>query len=179
MSDCHGLERRIGLERSGNLVEISAVSDLVNGWPGGIIQANRHGVFVSPGYLVNKLYNEHRGDERLASQISSPTFDTSKEGKKVPFLDAVVSRSADRRKIFIKAVNTNPTRALTTTISVQNAVPGPRAEIQTVTAPSLTASNDFVRPTAVSIKSTTARSGRSFVVTLPKHSVTVISLDVR
>ena len=166
-------------ERNGNLVEMSAVSDLVNGWPGGIIQANRYSVFVSPGYLVNKLYNEHRGDERLASQISSPTFDPSKEGKRVPYLDAVVSRSADRRMIFIKAVNTNPTSALTTTISVQNAVPGPRAEIKTLTAPSLTASNDFVRPNAVSIKATTARSGRSFVVTLPKHSVTVISLDVR
>ena len=48
-------------ERMGDLVEMSAVSDLVNGWPGGIIQAGRHGVFVSPIYLVNQLYNEHRG----------------------------------------------------------------------------------------------------------------------
>jgi alpha-N-arabinofuranosidase len=35
-------------ERSSPLVAMSAVSDLVNGWPGGIIQASRHGVFVSP-----------------------------------------------------------------------------------------------------------------------------------
>ena len=54
-------------ERSGELVEMSAVSDLVNGWPGGIIQAGRHSVFVSPIYLVNQLYNEHRGDVRLAT----------------------------------------------------------------------------------------------------------------
>src|SRR5829696_5362023 len=34
-------------ERASN-VEMSAVSDLVNGWPGGIIQASRHNVFMTP-----------------------------------------------------------------------------------------------------------------------------------
>ena len=56
-------------ERS-DLVEMSAVSDLVNGWPGGIIQAGRHSVFVTPLYLVNQLYSEHRGDVRLASTVN-------------------------------------------------------------------------------------------------------------
>jgi alpha-L-arabinofuranosidase len=166
-------------ERRGDVVEMSAVSDLVNGWPGGIIQANRHGLFVSPIYLVNQLYSEHRGDERLAINVSSPTFDTSKEGKNVPYLDAVVSRTADGRKIFIKAVNTSPTSALATTISLEGVSPGSKAEIKTVTAPSLTVSNDFARPDAVFIKNGTMRSGPSFIVTLPKHSVSVITLDVR
>ena len=64
-------------ERSGEIVEMSAVSDLVNGWPGGIIQAGRHSVFVSPIYLVNQLYAEHRGDQVLATRVDSPTFNTS------------------------------------------------------------------------------------------------------
>jgi alpha-N-arabinofuranosidase len=166
-------------ERRGELVEMSAVSDLVNGWPGGIIQAGRHGLFVSPIYLVNQLYSEHRGDERLAATVNSPQFDTSKEGSNVPYLDAVVTRARDGRKIFIKAVNTSPTISLATTISVQGASPEARAEIRTVTAPSLNASNDFSRPDAVFVNSGTARSGRSFVVTLPKHSVSVITLNVR
>ncbi len=46
-------------ERQSDLVAMSAVSDLVNGWPGGIIQAGRHGVFVTPIYLVNRLYATH------------------------------------------------------------------------------------------------------------------------
>lgn len=166
-------------ERRGDVVEMSAVSDLVNGWPGGIIQAGRHGLFVSPIYLVNQLYSEHRGDERLAASVGSPQFDTSRDGRNVPYLDAVVSRTADGRRIFIKAVNTSPTSALATTISVQGAIPGARAETKTVTASSLTASNDFARPDAVFIRHGTARSGRSFVVTLPAHSVSVITLDVR
>ena len=85
-------------ERSGDLVEMSAVSDLVNGWPGGIIQAGRHSVFVTPLYLVNQLYSEHRGDVRLASTVNSPTFNTSAQGSNVPVLDATVSRTADGKR---------------------------------------------------------------------------------
>ena len=155
---------------------MSAVSDLVNGWPGGIIQAGRHSVFVSPIYLVNQLYAEHRGDQRLASTVNSPTFNTSHEGTNIPYLDAVASRTADGKTIFIKAVNTNRTSALLTTINIEGVMPATRAELKTVTAPSLDAFNSFSRPNAVSIQKHLLSSGRTFVVTLPKHSVSVIML---
>src|SRR5688500_12477172 len=164
-------------ERSGEIVEMSAVSDLVNGWPGGIIQANRHGVFVSPIYLVNRLYNEHRGNERLAVTVNGPTFDSSREGRNVPYLDVVVNRAASR--IFIKAVNTHRTASITTTINVQGVSLGQRAEVKTVSALSLKSFNDFSQPDAVSIKQTTSPVRRPFVLTLPKHSVTVITLNTR
>jgi alpha-N-arabinofuranosidase len=154
-------------ERSGEIVEMSAVSDLVNGWPGGIIQAGRNNVFVSPIFLVNQLYAEHRGDVLLASRVDRP------------YLDAAVSRTADGKTIFIKAVNTNLTSALTTTITIEGALPARRAELKTVTAPSLDVSNNFARPNAVSIQKRTIASGRTFVVTLPKHSVSVIVLRNR
>ena len=164
-------------ERSGEIVEMSAVSDLVNGWPGGIIQAGRHGVFVSPIYLVNQLYNEHRGNDRLAATVNGPTFNTSREGGNVPYLDVVVNRAPSR--IFIKAVNTHRTAAITTTIDVQGATLGQRAEVKTITAASLKSSNDFLQPDAVFIKKTTLPVRRPFVLTLPKHSVTVISVSVQ
>ncbi len=47
---------------------MSAVSDLVNGWPGGIIQASRHGVFVTPIYLVNRLYATHLGADAAGGE---------------------------------------------------------------------------------------------------------------
>ncbi len=159
-------------ERMGQLVEMSAVSDLVNGWPGGIIQAGRHDVFVSPIYLVNELYNEHRGDVRLASTVTSQTFDTSREGTKIPYLDVSVSRTADGKKIFIKAVNTSPTSALVTTINTS----ATKAEMQTITAPSLNVYNNFSTPDAISIATTPIKSARPLTVTLPKHSVSVITL---
>jgi alpha-N-arabinofuranosidase len=155
-------------ERSGDIVEMSAVSDLVNGWPGGIIQAGRHGVFVSPIYLVNQLYSEHRGDDRLGMNVTGSSY-----------LDAAVSRTSDGRKIFIKAVNTSPTNSLVTNITLEGVVPGTRAEVKTVTARSLSLFNDFTQPNAVFIENRSVPTGRRFSVTLPKHSVSVITLSAQ
>ena len=166
-------------ERSGKIVEMSAVSDLVNGWPGGIIQAGRQSLFISPLYLVNQLYAGHRGDVLLESRVNSPTFNTSHEGTNIPYLDAVVSRTADGKTIFIKAVNTNRSGALTTTITIQGVIPARQAELKTVTASSLDVANGFSQPNAVSIQKRMLASGRTFVVTLPKHSVSVIVLGTQ
>ena len=166
-------------ERSGEIVEMSAVSDLVNGWPGGIIQAGRDSVFVSPLYLVNQLYSQHRGDVVLATTVNGPTLETSREGARIPYLDATVSRTADGKTVFIKAVNTSHTTPLLTTITIQGATPAARAELKTVTAASISVANDFSQPNAVFMQKKTLPSAPRFVVTLPQHSVSVIVLRTR
>jgi len=108
-------------------------------------------VFVSPLYLVNQLYAEHRGNQLLSTTVDSPTFDSSRKGTGVPYLDAVSSRAADGKRIFIKAVNTSWTSALLTTITIQGSIPTARAEIKTITAPSVVIFNDFSHPDAVTI----------------------------
>jgi alpha-L-arabinofuranosidase len=166
-------------ERTGDLVAMSAVSDLVNGWPGGIIQASRHGVFVTPAYWVNAVYSNHLGARRLSARIQSPTFDTTLEGRGIPFLDAVVSRSADGRQVYIKAVNTNQQAMLKTAVSLKGVEVSREAKVETVTADSLAVANSFAAPLAVSTKRWTVSAGNSFVLDLPKHSVSVITLNVK
>jgi alpha-L-arabinofuranosidase len=165
-------------ERSGDVVQMSSVSDLVNGWPGGIIQASRHKVFVTPTYLVNALYASHLGRDRLSSTLQGPTFDSSLEGKAVPTIDAVVSRSADDKRIFIKAVNTDQANPVTTKISLTGVAIASHAQTETLTSDSLTTANDFSHPDAVHVKASQIGAGPSFTVTLPEHSVSVITLDV-
>ena len=94
-------------------------------------------------------------------------------------LHAIATRTADGKTIFVKAVNTNRASAVVTSVTIEGAVPAARAELKTVTAPSFSASNDFSRPDAVSMQTRTIPSARSFVVTLPKHSVSVIVLRTR
>lgn len=166
-------------ERSGDVVQMSAVSDMVNGWTGGIIQASRHGLFVTPTYLVNVLYASHLGRDRLSSTIQGPTFDSTLEGKAIPAVDAVASRSADGRRIFIKAVNTDPASAVITKISLTGVHVAPAATVETINGDSLATSNDFSHPDAVRITTTTIGAGSSFTVHLPQHSVSVIALDVK
>lgn len=166
-------------ERSGDLVEMSSVSDMVNGWSGGVIQASRHGVFVTPTYLVNALYASHLGRYRLAATVEGPAFDSTLEGKSMPRMDAVVSRSADRRRIFIKAVNTDPIKTLITKISLSGAQVRPQGQIETLNGEALASFNDFTHPNAVHVTTNKITVGSAFVVTLPQHSVSVITLELQ
>lgn len=165
-------------ERTGSLVQMSAVSDMVNGWTGGIIQASRHAVFVTPTYLVNQLYASYLGRERLATTLLGPTWDSSQEGAGVPALDAVASRSANGRQIFIKIVNTDPAQAIAMEMSLAGVRVAKQTTIETLNGDGLTVSNDFSHPDLVRITTNTIAAGSSFIVTLPGHSVSVITMDV-
>ena len=167
-------------ERSGGIVGMSAVSDLVNGWPGGIIQASRDSLFVTPIYLVNQLYATHLGAERLAARIDGPTVATSREGTGVPVVDIVASRSADGRKIFVKAVNTDLERSITTHLTVRGARVSAGATIDRVTAPSLDSVASYRTPGAVSLSRESIKpEPDGLQLELPKHSVSVITLAVQ
>jgi alpha-L-arabinofuranosidase len=163
-------------ERRSDLVGMSAVSDLVNGWPGGIIQAGSHDLFVTPIYLVNRLYATHLGSERLAARVDGPTFSSSREGSQIPAIDIVASRSADGRTIFVKAVNADLERPHRARVTVRGASVASSAVVERVVADSLTAVNGFATPDAVKVTRGTFRAGNSFSLDLPGHSVSVITL---
>jgi alpha-L-arabinofuranosidase len=166
-------------ERSGGLVAMTAVSDLVNGWPGGIIQANRHGHFTSPVYHVNRLYATHLGAVRLAAEVNGPVFDASREGKKVPYLDAVASRTADGKLIYLKVVNTDSRRAFVIKVELRGVNVLPEGEMEVVTAESLKWHNSFATPDDISVKRSRIGAGKEFSVMAPKHSAAIITLRVR
>jgi alpha-L-arabinofuranosidase len=157
---------------------MSAVSDLVNGWPGGIIQASRHGVFVSPLYHVNRMYATHRGGERLPSAVEGPTFDSSAEGQGLPALDVVASRSADGQQLIVKLVNTDLERDLEIAVRVRGVRVGPRAGRVLLTADSLTTTTGFGAPDAIRPVADTIDAAEAFALRLPKHSIAVLTLAV-
>jgi alpha-N-arabinofuranosidase len=163
-------------ERSSPLVAMTAESDLVNGWPGGIIQVSRDRIFVTPTYHLNVLYNQHLGRDRLRTTVEGPTFDSSKEGTAVPVLDTVASRSADGSRLYIKAVNTAPAGALTTDVEVRGVAVAPEAEWHVLTAERLEAHNSFAAPHAVRPRREVVRAGGRFQLSLPPRSVSVLVL---
>ena len=106
-------------------------------------------------------------------------FDSSREGNNVPYLDAVASRSDDGKVIYVKAVNTDRIRPLTTRINISGAVVGPLGSVQVLTANSPGASNSFSSPDVVSVKRSSVPTGRRFVINLPAYSVSVLTINVR
>jgi alpha-N-arabinofuranosidase len=164
-------------ERSSPTVAMSAESDLVNGWPGGIIQASRHGLFVSPLYYVNLLYNQSLGRERLRTAVVGPTFDTSNEGRGVQALDAVASRSADGSRLFVKLVNTSAAN-VNARIELRGAAIAPEAEWHVLAADGPALRNGFATPDAIRPRREVVRAGPSFELSLPRQSVSVLVVKV-
>jgi alpha-N-arabinofuranosidase len=165
-------------ERHGDLVGMSAVSDLVNGWPGGIIQAGRDGVFVTPIYLVNRLYASHLGASRLKTIVdrSSAAADRGRSDENT--LDVVASRSKDGASIHLKAVNADLDRPVTMRIRLRGATASPTAIVERIAA-DLTAVNGFTTPDAVRIARDSITASDGFLLELPAHSVAVVTFTVQ
>ena len=177
----YGARMMVVFERASPLVAMSAVSDMVNGWPGGIIQAGRQGEFVTPLYHANRMFAAHLGSERLHATVESPSFgaDAAPAGSGSPAIDAVVSRSADGTKIYIKVVNTDPVQTIDLRIELHDAIVAPGAEWELLAAPSPTAHNSFSTPDAIAPRLMPLTAGGELTVRLPASSVSVLTLDVR
>jgi alpha-L-arabinofuranosidase len=106
-------------------------------------------------------------------------FDSSREGRSIPVLDAVAGRSRDGRKVFVKAVNTDHVRALAVEVQVDGTRAGLRAETATITASSPGAFKSFATPDAVAIRRSSVESGVTTSVTLPHASVMVLVIGTR
>ena len=127
---------------------------------------------------MNQLYATHAGAARLSVHVEGPTFSSSREGTEIPVVDAVASRSADGRQLFIKAINTDLERPLDATIRVRGARVSPSVLVERVVAGSLDQVNGFATPHAVKITRTTVTGAQRFSVALPRHSVSVITVDI-
>src|SRR4029077_5541404 len=104
------------------------------------------------------------GRDRLSSTLNGPTFDSTLEGKAVPTIDAVVSRSADGKRIFIKAVNTDRVNPVATKVSLTGVGIASHAQIETLSSDSLTTANHFLHANAVHVTARQIGAGPSFTV---------------
>jgi len=183
-SAMYGARLMNAFERQGDLIRMSAVSDLVNGWPGGIIQASRHDVFTSATYSVIEAYNRNRGNWRLATAVDCDVvLDTgdAELGSSVPALDVTASSDDAGTELYLKAVNTSATQAIRATVEIANAAGDLDnvASVTTITAPTLEDANSFSEPNKIAARETQVRiDGPRFTYEFPKHSVTVVRLSV-
>lgn len=183
-SALYGARLMNAFERQGDLIRMSAVSDLINGWPGGVIQASRHDVFTSATYSVIEAYNRHRGAWRLKADAECSVTHESGDpslGESIPVLDVVVTSSDSGDELFIKVVNSSDRHSIRTALQLDSLTGRLRdsARVTTVTAPSLQASNTFAEPDRIAAEESEIRiPGNRFLYDFPVHSVTILRLGV-
>jgi alpha-N-arabinofuranosidase len=130
---------------------------------------------LTPTYHVFEMYKVHRDAASLPIELSAPRY-TLGQGS-VPTLHASASRDA-RGVVHVSIVNLEPNRSAELNLKVAGA-PGRKVSGRTLTAPSITALNDFgatpnVKPVpfeAIQV------AGESVTLRLPSKSVTVVAIE--
>jgi alpha-N-arabinofuranosidase len=160
-----------GFERDGDIVDANSISDLLNGWVGGIIQASRDRIYATPQFYAVKMYNDHLGTDRLHTAISSPELQPGENA-----VDAVATRSSDGSELYVKLSNADETTAIAAKVEVLSFPHKTTAHLTLLFSPNPHQRNTFEDSTAVIPSEQTVNCGSTCNVKLPADSVAVLTL---
>lgn len=163
-----------GFERDGDIVEANAISDLLNGWVGGIIQASRDCVYGTPEFYAVELYSHHLGTDRLEMKISSP-----KLAGGLPAIDAVATRSLDGSEIFLKLSNADPLHSIRTLAGVDGVNDLGEVKLEQLRAEGKAARNSFAAPRQIVPTEQRLRCTKTCKIDVPANSVAILTFRLR
>lgn len=167
---CGGLLN--AFERCGDALEIGGPALFLRHtsareWDNAFINFNHTGWFPAPNYVVMKLWRDHYAPERIAM-----------EGDAGP-LNAVATKSADGKTIYVKAVN--PTHeAVSVTLEVGGDFRPGKPAVEVVAPGALQARNTLEQPDAVKpVPGRATLDGTAVRLELPPLSAAVVTFPVR
>jgi alpha-N-arabinofuranosidase len=163
-----------GFERDGATVAANCISDLLNGWIGGEIQASRDRVYGTAQYYAVQMYGAHLGEERLQSTVRSPELSPG-----IASVDAVATRTSDGSRLFIKLSNADAMHALVTHFAVSGFAFQTEVVVDVLAAGRPLERNSFADPGAVAPVVRKISCGGNCTVTLPADSVAVLTFSRR
>jgi alpha-N-arabinofuranosidase len=164
--------------RLGDRMQIGARSFTVNGL--GAIRTNSTQAFVTASGKMIELYRQHSGDTLLKVETDAPAFDVPEEGwTTIPYLDAVATRSAAGRKLFLHLLNLHPTEAMEVRIHLEGGRAETRGDVWQIAPRDFLSRNDF-GVTNVEIEHQVAEGlATGFVRSIPPHSATILEINLR
>ena len=158
-----------GFERDGDIVNANSISDLLNGWVGGVIQASRDRVYGTTQYYAVKMYGDHLGTDRLHAEIASPEIGQTKA------VDAVATRSANGREVYVKMSNADSARTIATTVSLDHFPHAKTVHAQVLAAIAPGDRNSFSDPHRVAPAESTIHCSRTCTLDLKADSVAILT----
>ncbi|MGQ9571787.1 MAG: alpha-L-arabinofuranosidase C-terminal domain-containing protein [Dehalococcoidia bacterium] len=172
-------------------LEIAMIAQLVNLL--GLIQTNQAGLFLTAGYLVNRLYVEETRPLALQCDIESATFDTpvwpdvpqnlqpmmGEDLRGIPYLDASATASEDRGELAIFLINRYLDEPLEVSIALEGSTQAlASGRLRILAADSPFARNDFGDPHRLAIaERAVSTGGNSLRLELPPHSLATLILS--
>ena len=159
-----------GFERDGEWVEANCISDLLNGWVGGVIQSSRDRVYGTAQFYAIQLYNSHLGAGRLAASVESPQLAPG-----VDAVDVVATRASDGAKVFVKLSNADRDRPIKIRIDMHGFSFQPDVLLTMLSAASPDLRNSFGQPDKVQPVMKMIGCSGGCTVTMPPDSVAALT----
>ncbi len=167
-------------------VTLANLAQLVNVL--GAIHTERHGLYLTSIYRAFELFVNHTGEIALDTLVNSETYDIvgkahfGRRGFKltnVPYLDASVTLSRHKDKLYIVTVNYHREKDIECPISLEGFSFKEEAKVYELNGPDVMAVNDFDNPQRIRIKDKTIKKvSPRFSYVFPAHSATVIEFKV-
>ena len=176
-----------GFEREGDTVEANCISDLLNGWVGGVIQASRDRTYDTSQFYAIKMYADHLGTDLLQTVVASPELapegngpgvkSSGVQGPGVKTVDAIATRSADATKLFLKASNADRSHSVVLRIELKAFPHARAAELEMLRASTPTQRNSFSKPGTLVPSKRTLVCATACSLELPPDSVAVLTFS--
>jgi alpha-N-arabinofuranosidase len=163
--------------RHADIVRLANLAQLVNVIAP--IFTNKNGLFLQTIYFPIAEYGKQRNARSLDLLTTGPTY--AYDGRRVGYIDASATYDPDSKQIRLNVLNRSKDQDIPVRIDNVNGTVSPDAQMWQMTGPDLKATNTFgserVRATTSSAR--VAASGSGFSYTFPKHSLTILTLNVR
>ena len=165
------------LHRLCNVVTMANLSQLVNVL--GAIYTTVEGMLLTPIYHAFDLYVNHSGEKAIKTEVSSDTFSTDYlDLKGIPYLDASVTISEDRKKFYLAVINRDEERARKVRIELDNFHLKKEARIFELNGPTSTAKNEMGKEEVVKVREKgLLKVDGSLDYEFPAHSATVLEAE--
>ncbi len=137
--------------RHADALNMCNVSDLVNGWPGGILRSSRGEVFGTATYYLIKMYVDADPQEVVACEYDSDTYAIDTIGniesmENIPYIDIVCCKNS-WGDIVVFAVNRHYSESVQ--LEIKN---GCIRQIQRIWNEDILAKNSFEQPELITIE---------------------------
>ena len=167
-----------GFFRHAEIIKMANLAQLVNGIAP--IFTNEEGLFLQPIYFPIAEYAKQKENLSLDSQVLSPTF-TIDERPPIQCLNVSTTYDPDEGAVYLNVLNMSETDDIETRIDNVNGPIGSRARVWEMNHDDLKTTHTFgddrkVRPTTRTASLNVANDG--FTYTFPKHSLTILRLEM-
>lgn len=162
------------------LVDMTGLMEFAGIWK------RREQVFASPAYYAFQLYSAAKGETVLPVTTDSGTYSVKNgtpgvpDVSGIPYIDVVATRNDEKHTLTLFCVNRSLTMDAPVRIHSGNFESTSVAQVEQISAISRYVMNDEVEPKRVVPQDSSLRaSGKSFALTLPHESLTVIQIRAR